>query len=511
MTEKTKIVRTRFAPSPTGYLHIGGLRTALFAYLLARKNSGQFILRIEDTDQARFVEGAIEKLVSIIRGMGLEYDEGVFAEDGKIISKGDRGPYLQSERKTIYKEYVDQLIESKGAYYCFCSQERLDEVRKEQQALKKPTLYDRRCRNLSHEEIKKNLSDGMPFVVRQAIPLDGTTSFHDQVYGDITWENKLLDDQVLLKSDGFPTYHLAVVVDDHLMQISHVIRGEEWIPSTPKHILLYKQFQWEMPEFAHLPLLLNKDRSKLSKRQGDVSVEDYLAKGYLKEALINFVALLGWNPKTTQEIFTIDELIEQFDLAKVNKSGAVLDVDKLDWLNNLYIRKLSEDKLIEYTLPFLISAGLVVDDGATLHNKSGKIITKDFVAAIMNIEKERLKNFTEIGERVKYFFEQPDYNPELLIWRKSNLAATRENLSNLSRFLEGLDDKDFNKENLEARIKEFIASNNLDNGSVLWPLRVAMSGMEASPGPFEIVSALYIGYGKFEILQRIEEALKRLQ
>lgn len=506
-----KTVRTRFAPSPTGYLHIGGLRTALFAFLLARKNQGQFVLRVEDTDQARFVEGAIEKLVLVLQGMGLKYDEGVFVENGKITSKGPHGPYLQSERKEIYKEYAEQLIQKKAAYYCFCTPERLDEVRKEQQALKKPTLYDRHCRNLTQAEIEENLKNGLSHVIRQAIPENGTTSFHDMVYGDITWENKLLDDQVLLKSDGFPTYHLAVVVDDHLMQISHVIRGEEWIPSTPKHIILYGQFGWEMPEFAHLPLLLNKDRSKLSKRQGDVSVEDYLEKGYLKEALINFVALLGWNPKTTQEIFSLDELVEQFDISKVNKSGAVLDIDKLDWLNNLYIRKLDKDSLVEKVLPYLVSAGLISDQNGTYKNKAGKIITREFLVEVMEIEKERLNNFAEIGERVKYFFEQPSYEPQILIWKKSNLSTTRENLLKIQKFIEGLEDSDFTKEKLEELVKEFIASNNLDNGSVLWPLRVALSGLEKSPGPFEIMAALFVGYGKFEILQRIEEAQRKLE
>ncbi len=508
---ENKPVRTRFAPSPTGYLHIGGLRTALFAYLFARHHKGSFILRIEDTDRARFVDGAIEKLSGIIHEMGLDYDEGVFFENGKVISKGEFAPYLQSERKQIYKEYALELIKNNGAYYCFCTEERLDQLRKEQQALKKPTLYDRCCRYLNNDEIEANLAAGKPYVIRQAIPEEGQTKISDMVYGEIIWDNKLLDDQVLLKTDGFPTYHLAVVVDDHLMQISHVIRGEEWIPSTPKHILLYKSFDWEEPAFAHLPLLLNKDRSKLSKRQGDVSVEDFLAKGYLKNALINFVALLGWNPKTDQEIFSLEELVEKFDFSKVNKAGSVFDTEKLDWFNNHYIRKLSSSDLISAAVPYLIAAGLLSKTGDSYKAKSGAEIKPEFIGAIMEIEKERLKFFAELGDRIKYFFETPEYDAQILIWRKSNLETTRENIKALSEYLETLADADFTKEILEIKIKEFIAANKTDNGSVLWPMRVALSGLEASPGPFEIAAVLHLGYGKKEITDRLNRALVKLE
>ncbi|MDB4940151.1 MAG: gltX [Candidatus Doudnabacteria bacterium] len=508
MTETTKKIRTRFAPSPTGFLHVGGLRTALFAYLWAKHNGGDFLLRIEDTDQARFIDGAIEKLVSVLTGMGIVYDEGVVVESGEILDKGDHGPYLQSNRLEIYQKYSKELVEAGHAYYCFCDEQRLTELRKEQEALKQPTRYDRKCRSLSKEEVQNNFDNAMAYVIRQAIPEEGQTTIHDLVYGDIVWENKLLDDQVLMKSDGFPTYHLAVVIDDHLMEISHVIRGEEWIPSTPKHILLYKSFGWEQPQFAHLPLLLNKDRSKLSKRQGDVSVEDFLAKGYLKEALINFVALLGWNPKTDQEIFNLQELIEQFELSKVNKSGPIFDIEKLDWFNNLYIRKMSNAEIVTAVLPFLKADGLIVDE---LQSKNGKKITQEFLESIIEIEKERMKKFSEIGERTAYFFEQPKYNPELLIWKKANLVQTKENLSNLIDFIQNLSDSDFNSVlEIETKVKEFIAQNNLDNGSVLWPLRVALSGLEKSPSPFELLYVLFIGYGKFEILQRIEIALKLL-
>lgn len=507
-----KRIRTRFAPSPTGYLHVGGLRTALFSYLYAKKHKGDFILRIEDTDQARFIEGAIEKLTESLHAVGLDYDEGIFVDGGKLVSRGEYGPYQQSQRKEIYREHALELIKTKQAYYCFCDEKRLDEIRKEQTALKKPTLYDRKCRNLSPEEVAAVLEKNSPYVVRQAIPEEGQTVVNDLVYGKIVLENKLLDDQVLLKSDGFPTYHLAVVVDDHLMQISHVIRGEEWIPSTPKHLLLYKSFGWQAPEYAHLPLLLNKaDRSKLSKRQGDVAVEDYLQKGFLKEALINFIALLGWNPKTDQEIFTLDELVEQFDLSKVNKSGAVFDVEKLEWINNHYIKSMETSKLLELILPYLVTAGLITQDGNNIVSKSGKDLSYEFLLAIIDIEKERLKKLSEIGERVGYFFDKPNYEPQLLIWRKANLEDTRNNITELLEYISNLSEEDFSLQSFEEKIKLFISQNNKDNGSVLWPLRVALSGMEKSPSPFEIAAVLFKGYGKQEILERLKQALIILQ
>jgi glutamyl-tRNA synthetase len=510
-------VRTRFAPSPTGFLHIGSLRTALFSYLYAKNRDGDFILRVEDTDQARFVEGSIAHLVEVLKKMGLEYNEGIFIENGKITSQGPFGPYLQSERKMIYQEYAKKLIESKHAYYCFCDEKRLEELRKEQEALKKPTQYDRKCKNLSEEEIQANLKKGLKPVVRQAIPETGQTIVKDLVYKDIVYENKVLDDQILLKSDGFPTYHLAVVVDDHLMQISHVIRGEEWIPSTPKHLLLYKDFNWDPPKFAHLPLLLNKYRTKLSKRQGDVSVEDFLNKGYLKEAIINFVAFLGWNPKTDQEIFTINELIAEFDFSKVNKSGAIFDVEKLDWINSLYIRQINPEKLADLVVPYLLASGIIKAEAS---DKSGnkfltnqnKILEKSFIVEILKLEQGRLKKLSEIGERTRYFFEQPSYSPEILIWHKSNIKQIRENLEKVLEYLKSLPENDFQDiKTIETKLKEFIWSNNLDNGSVLWPLRVALSGMEASPSPFEIMLVLFKGYGHTEILQRVEKAIAALQ
>lgn len=505
-------VRTRFAPSPTGYLHVGGLRTALFSYLFAKHNGGDFILRVEDTDQARFVQGAIEKLINILKEMGLNYDEGLIIENGGLKDEGPHGPYLQSRRKEIYKKHADMLVEQKKAYMCFCDEKRLEELRKKQEALKQPTRYDRKCRNLSREDIKKNLDKGMPYVVRQAIPLEGQTVLKDLVYKDIVWDNKTLDDQILLKSDGFPTYHLAVVVDDHLMEISHIIRAEEWLPSVAKHILLYQAFGWNVPNFAHLPLLLNKDRSKLSKRQGDVSVEDYLAKGYLKEALINFVALLGWNPKTDQEIFSIKELIEQFDLAKVNKAGAIFDTDKLDWLNSQYIKRMDDNNILQAGIQYLKKSELLQHEDGQYIAKNGKSISPDFLLQIIALEKDRIKKLSEIGDSIGFFFMQPSYDPRILIWRKSNVENTKQNLQKLLVFMGSMDDSDFKSEqSIETKIKQFIQENNLDNGSVLWPLRVSLSGLEASPGPFQITKILFSGFGKYEILQRIEAALKLLQ
>jgi len=504
MTTSSQPVRVRLAPSPTGYIHIGTLRTALFDFLFARKTGGKVILRVEDTDQNRFVEGAIENMLKVFKEMGINFDEGYYLdENNEIKEKGEYGPYLQSKRLNLYHQHVLELIEKKKAYYCFCSEERLEEVRKEQVALKKPPMYDRHCRNLSAEEIKKQLEEfkeaGKTPIVRQAMPLQGQTTIHDIIYGDVVYENKLLDDQVILKSDGFPTYHLAVVVDDHHMNISHVIRGEEWIPSTPKHILMYEAFGWEKPQFAHLPLILNPDKSKLSKRQGDVAVEDFLKKGYLKQALLNFIAFLGWNPKTEQEIFTMDELIEQFDLSKVNRAGAVFDIAKLDWINGLYIRHMEVGELADALLPYWKEAGIDTEK-----------FSHGYFTAIANLEKERLKKLSEIGERTAYFFKAPEYNGQLLVWKKSDAEDAKVKLTAMKNFFSELSDADFKKTVLEEKLKAFITQNNFDNGSVLWPLRVALTGMEKSPGPFEVASTLHIGLGKQEVLNRIGTAIQKL-
>jgi nondiscriminating glutamyl-tRNA synthetase len=517
MPASNQKIRTRFAPSPTGFVHIGSLRTALFSFLFARHHGGTHILRIEDTDQNRSVLGAVENLLWVMKKMGVEFDEGYYVNDaGDVAERGEYGPYLQSKRLDLYKKYAQELVASGKAYYCFCQEARLDELRKEQIALKKPPMYDRHCRNFSVEEVaakkKEFVETGKTPVIRQAIPLEGQTVIHDLIYGDVTYDHQVLDDQVLLKSDGFPTYHLAVVIDDHLMEISHVIRGEEWIPSTPKHILLYEAFGWQPTAFAHLPLILNPDKSKLSKRQGDVSVEDFLNKGYLKDALLNFVAFLGWNPKTEQEMFTLDELIKQFELAKVNNSGAVLDSNKLDWINGLYIRKLEVGELVNLLIPFWKQIGYIdVQDDSIIIKQLNTQINKTYLEAITALEQERLKKLSEIGERTAYFFTDILYDPELLVWKKSDAADAKVKLELLAGIFGSLSDHVlYDKTKLEEALKAFMAKHKFDNGSVLWPLRVALTGQQASPGPFEVASVLASGLGRQVVVDRLKKATKLL-
>jgi len=467
-------VRVRFAPSPTGYLHIGGLRTALYNYLYAKNQGGVFVLRIEDTDRERYVEGAVEKLIETLRLVGLNHDE---------------GPFVQSERNELYQKYGQQLLGQGHAYKCFCSKERLDEVRKQQQLAKMPTKYDRRCSELSDDEVQSKINADEPFVIRMKIP-EGKTVFDDVIRGKITIENKEVDDQVLIKSDGFPTYHLANVVDDHEMKITHVIRGEEWLSSVPKHVILYQMFEWEAPAFAHLPLILNPDKSKLSKRQGDVAVEDYLAKGYLPEALINYVATLGYNPKGDQEVYDLEEFIKLFDLSKVNSSGAVFNVEKLDWMNGHYIREKSVDDLVKLVQPFL-----------------DKEVDADLLNKIVVIEQERLVRLDQIVEIVDMYIKDPEYDSEILIWKKADQEDAKQNLSAAIEFIESMEDKDFKSVDLvEKAIKGYISSKELQNGNVLWPIRVALSGKKASPGPFELIWVL----DKKETLKRLRQALKQL-
>jgi nondiscriminating glutamyl-tRNA synthetase len=505
MSDHPKKIRTRFAPSPTGFVHIGNVRTALFGYLFAKHNNGTFILRVEDTDRARLVEGAVENLLSVMKTLGIVPDEGFYLDDeGQVKERGEYGPYLQSERLPLYQKHVLQLIESGKAYYCYCSEQRLEDLRKEQTALKKPPMYDRHCRNLTDEqkqqEKEKCMAEGRNPVVRFAMPTEGQTIIHDLIYGDISYENRILDDQVILKSDGFPTYHLAVVVDDHFMEISHVTRTEEWIPSTPKHLLLYAAFGWEPPQFAHMPLLLNADKSKLSKRQGDVATEDFLKKGYLPEALINFLAFMGWNPKTEQEVFSMDDLIRIFDLGHVNNSGAIFDINKLDWMNGLYIRTKSDRELVELLRPYWKESGVEVEK-----------YDESYLEAVAGLEKDRLKKLSEIGERTSYFFKSPEYDASLLVWKKADAADAKAKLSVLLEALKDVPEENFTKEELEQVIKDVISKNGFENGNVLWPLRAALTGLPASPGPFEVAGTLALGLGKQEILNRIQRAVEKLK
>lgn len=478
--------RTRVAPSPTGFIHIGTLRTALYDYLLAKKTGGQYILRVEDTDRSRFVEGALENLLNVFDTVNLQHDEGPFLVNGEIEQRGDHGPYIQSERLDKYQPVIDQLIRDENAYYCFCTKERLDVMREEQRATKQTPKYDRHCLTLTPEEVQQKLAEKTPFVVRMKVP-EGETHFEDAVRGSITINHAEVDDQVIQKSDGYPTYHLAVVVDDHDMQITHVLRGEEWISSTPKQIILFNMLGWEVPVFAHLPLLLNPNKKKLSKRQGDVAVEDFLKKGYLPQALINFVALLGFNPRGDQELYSMQELIENFELSKVNKAGAVVNVEKLNWMNNHYIKQLSEDELCSAIAPFI---SFDIDNNVVRR-------------AAMN-ERERIQVLTEFEERIGSYMHQPSYNAELLVWRKADASDAKMHLENLKTYIESISDDVFDsRENIERELKKYIEDGAYSNGNVLWPLRVALSGLERSAGPFEYLWAL----GKKESITRITNAL----
>ncbi|MEK7073621.1 MAG: glutamate--tRNA ligase [Patescibacteria group bacterium] len=486
-------VRVRFAPSPTGYLHIGGLRTALYNVLYARHHKGIFALRIEDTDRARLVPGAAEKLQETLRAMGLTWDE---------------GPITQSERLDLYASHIRLLIDSKKAYPCFCSAEELDTMRAEQAARKEPPMYDGRCRNMPDTDVRARLDAGAPHVIRLAVPRDReAVVFTDVIRGEIRTPIGSVDDAVLIKTDGFPTYHFANVVDDHDMQITHVLRAEEWISSTPKHVLLYEAFGWTPPTFAHLPLLLNSDRSKLSKRQGDVAVEEYLAKGYLPEALINFIALLGWNPSGSQEIYTFDELVASFDLAKVNPSGAIVNFEKLDWLNAQYLKRLPDAKLAELAAQELEKAGLITKQGSGwIMPVSGCAVSDVWLAGVVSLEKERLVRMPQLPERVPFLFARPkDFDAQTLVWKKSDARRAKEVLGELAAWFAAYNGG-WSAMEIETALKAWIVTKGYQNGDVLWPLRVSLTGQAASPGPFEISSLLE----KDDVVRRIKTASARL-
>jgi nondiscriminating glutamyl-tRNA synthetase len=513
--ESSQKIRGRFSPSPTGYVHIGGLRTALYNYLFVTKNQGDVLLRIEDTDQKRFVPGACENLISILVTMGITHSEGPFINANKvendavkveasknypgIIEIGDFGPYIQSERLDLYQKYAQELINAGKAYYCFCTPERLDAMRKEQMANKKMPKYDRLCCQLSAEEIEikkeQHRKEGTPQTVRLKLPENKTVIVNDLVRGEVSFNTESMADAVLLKSDGYPTYHLAMAVDDHLMKISHVIRSEEWLPSLPLHILLYEAFDWEAPQFAHLPLILNPDKSKLSKRQGDVAVEDYLKKGYLTEALINFVALLGWNPGegSTQELFSMDELIEKFDFEHVHKAGAVFDLKKLDWINAQYIKQLSLDELYQKSLPFWQQKALYT--GATPERQS-----EDYIKKILTVEQDRLNRLDEVGEQNPFFFTDTlNYDKELLRWKKNTDEETQEALAKSLEILTGIDEQNWTRDVLSEKLMAVAGDKR---GDLLWPLRVALTGAKQSPSPFEVAWVL----GKAETIERVLKA-----
>jgi glutamyl-tRNA synthetase len=478
-------IRVRFAPSPTGYLHVGGLRTALYNYLFAKHHDGKFVLRIEDTDQARRVEGATENLINTLDWAGIRFDEGPGRDGGC-------GPYIQSQRLDIYRQHADDLIRNGFAYRCFCTQERLEEVRQRQNAAKLSTSYDRHCRDLSKEEVERRLSAGERNVIRMKVPLEGELKFEDIIRGTVTIAYEVLDDQVIIKSDGFPTYHLAVVVDDHLMAITHVIRGEEWLPSTPKHILLYKFFNWELPQFAHLPLLLNPDKSKLSKRQGDVAVEDYRAKGYFKEAIVNFVAFLGWNPGDEREMFSLEELVRDFSLERVGKSGAVFNVEKLNWLNFEYLKRMPESEVLG-----LMKAHLAQSPYA------GQSFGDDFLLKVILAMRERATFVKDLVEKSPYFFERPALYDQDVVkkrWKPETGSQIKKLLDEFALL------QNPGKEDFESALHKTAESLQIKNSDLIHPLRLAVSGIGAGPGLYEILAIL----GKEETIQRMNAAIEKL-
>jgi len=507
-------VRIRFAPSPTGFLHIGSLRTVLFDYLTAKSLGGKLILRIEDTDQKREVEGAVESLIEILDWVGIKFDEGPHVG-------GDYGPYIQSQRKEIYKKYIDKLLKTGKAYYCFCDSERLQKMREEQQAKKQPPRYDRLCRDLSEDEIKKKIKAGEKFVIRQKMPLSGEIKVYDELRGEIKFKASELEDHVLIKSDGMPTYQFANVVDDHLMEISHVIRGEEWIPSFPKNILLYQAFGWQPPKFVHMPLTLNKEGGKLSKRHGDVAVEDYRTKGYLPEALINFCVLLGWHLKDDRELFTLKELEKVFNYQDIGTSPAVFDIEKLDYFNGYYIRQKPLNELTELCIPYLIEAGFIEksqkfikskvksqDDNEKFKNKfNNKEISFDYIKNVITLEQERLKKLSEIGELTEFFFiDKLEYPADLLIWKKMTTKEVKENLQKVYELLEKIPEKNWTNNSIEDALISYIKGVEGRVGEYLWPMRAALTGRKASPGPFDVAEVL----GKEESFKRLKQAIEKL-
>ena len=479
-------VRTRFAPSPTGFMHVGNLRTALYAWLLARSTGGKFILRIEDTDRARLVENAVEVIYATLKRAGLDHDEG--PDVG-----GDCGPYVQSERKALYSKYAKQLVDSGAAYYCFCDKE---EEPADAESAPSTLTCPGNCRDLDPAEAAKRVAAGEPFVIRQKIDRSGTSTFSDLVFGDITIENKVLDDQILLKRDGMPTYNFANVVDDHLMGITHVVRGSEYLSSTPKYNLLYRAFGWELPRYVHLPLIMGRDAdgnvSKLSKRHGSVSFENLVAEGYLSEAIVNYIALLGWSPKSDREIFALDELVAAFNLAGLNKSPAVFDYDKLRWMNSEHIKLLPPEKFAELSLPFSGLAGTVLE------------AKYPAIAALLQARTEKL---TDIPEKIAFFRELPEYGVELFCHQKSKSTpeTAKAALTELAPKFSAL--AEWNRDGIAALLKEYAEAKQVKLGQPMWAARIAVSGQAVTPGgPGEIMEIL----GREESLRRIEIALAKL-
>ena len=480
------MIVTRFAPSPTGYMHIGNLRTALYSYLISKHEDGKFILRIEDTDRERLVEGATDIIKSTLKITGLNYDEG--PDVG-----GDHGPYVQSERKEIYMEYAKKLVELGYAYYCFCTKERLEQLHDEDAT----GGYDRHCRNLTKEEVEANLAAGVPFVIRQKMPLEGVTTYHDEVFGDISMNNEELQDQILMKADGYPTYNFCHVIDDHLMGVTHVVRGSEYLTSTPKYVLLYDAYGWERPVYVHLPLLMGKDAegnvSKLSKRHGAVSFQDLLKDGYLPEAIINYISLLGWCPKNSEsEFFDLDGLKAAFTIDGVSKSPAVFDFEKLLWFNGEYIHKLEDAEFEKLVAPFI-----TVDIPENVNR-----------AKMLALLKTRIAKLSEINEKMSFFIALPEYDNELFHNKKNKIAdfdIVKTVLTEALTVLEGVES--FDNDTLFAALMPIAEKLAIKTGTLMWCIRIAVSGMAATPGgATEIMEVI----GKSESLTRIEKALAKL-
>lgn len=480
-------IRTRYAPSPTGKMHVGNLRSALYEFLIAKHEGGDFMLRIEDTDQERFVEGATEIIYRTLEKAGLKHDEGPDKDGGY-------GPYVQSERmKTgIYMKYAKELVEKGEAYYCFCDKERLDSLKKEIVEGKEITIYDKHCLSLSKEEVEKNLKEGKPFVIRQNNPREGTTTFHDELYGDITVNNEELDDMILIKSDGYPTYNFANVIDDHTMNITHVVRGNEYLSSSPKYTRLYEAFGWKVPVYVHLPLITDENHKKLSKRSGHASFEDLLDQGFIPEAVVNYIALLGWSPEDNREIFSLDELIKEFDYHRINKSPAVFDMVKLRWMNGEYIKAMDFDKFYCQAEPYL-----------------KKALTGDFdLKKIAAMVKTRIEVFSDIPEMVDFFEELPEYDATMYAHKK--MKTTEEtSLKVLKDFLPVLEKQnDFTNDALYQLLKNYAEEKGVKNGFVMWPIRTAVSGKQMTPaGATEIMEIL----GKDESIRRIKKGIGLLE
>lgn len=479
-------IRTRFAPSPTGRMHVGNLRTALYEFLIAKHEGGDFILRIEDTDQERFVEGALDIIYRTLEKTGLVHDEGPDKDGGY-------GPYVQSERQAsgMYLEYAKQLVEKGEAYYCFCTEERLQTL-KQTIGDKEIIVYDKHCLSLSKEEIEENLKKGMPYVIRQNNPKEGTTTFVDDIYGEITVDNSELDDMILIKSDGYPTYNFANVIDDHLMNITHVVRGNEYISSSPKYQRLYEAFGWEPPKYVHLPLITDENHKKLSKRCGHSSFEDLIEQGFVAEAVVNYIALLGWSPEDNTEIMSLDELIKKFDYHHINKSPAVFDIVKLKWMNGEYIKAMDNEKFYELAMPYI-----------------KKVITKDLdLKKILDLVKTRIEILPDLEEQVDFFEELPDYDIAMYTHKKmkTNSENSLEVLKEMLPILEN--HNDYSIDSLHDLIMKYIADKGIKNGQGLWPLRTAVSGKQMTPGgAFEIMEIL----GKDESIRRIKVGIEKLE